>query len=74
MFKEGECDQNSVVAKFAATAADGKTYQVDYYNLDVIISVGCRIKSQRVVKFRRWTNKALKDCIIKGYAVNNKRI
>lgn len=47
IFKEGELEENSVVAKFATTAADGKTYQVDYYNLDVIISVGYRVKSRR---------------------------
>ena len=72
--KEELLGDNSVVAKFATTAADGKTYQVDYYNLDVIISVGYRVKSQRGVEFRRWANKVLKDYIIKGYAVNNKRI
>ena len=65
---------DSVVAKFATTAADGKTYQMEYYNLDVIISVGYRVGSQRVVEFRRWANKVLKDYIIKGYAVNDKRI
>ncbi len=74
IFKEGELDKNSVVANLATTAADGKTYQVDYYNLDVIISVGYRVKSQRGVEFRKWANSVLKDYIIKGYAVNNKRI
>ena len=74
VFKEGELDRDSVVANFATTAADGKTYQVDYYNLDVIISVGYRVKSQRGVEFRKWANSVLKDYIIKGYAVNNKRI
>ena len=73
-FKEGELDKDSVVANFAKTAADGKTYQVDYYNLDVIISVGYRVKSQRGVEFRKWENSVLRDYIIKGYAVNNKRI
>ncbi len=72
--KEELLGDNSVVAKFATTAADGKIYQVDYYNLDVIISVGYRVKSQRGVEFRKWANKVLKDYIIKGYAVNNKRI
>ena len=72
--KEELTGDNSVVAKFATTAADGKTYQVDYYNLDVIISVGYRVKSQRGVEFRKWANSVLKDYIIKGYAVNNKRI
>ncbi len=51
-----------------------KTYQVDYYDLDLIISVGYRVKSQRGVEFRRWANKVLKDYIIKGYAMNDKRI
>ena len=72
--KEELTGDNSVVAKFATTAVDGKTYQVDYYNLDVIISVGYRVKSQRGVEFRKWANSVLKDYIIKGYAVNNKRI
>ncbi len=65
---------SSVVAKFATTAKDGKTYQVDYYNLDMIISVGYRIKSQNGIIFRRWANKILKDYMIKGYVVNQKRL
>ena len=65
---------NSVVAKFATTARDGKTYQVDYYNLDVIISVGYRVKSKNGIAFRKWANKILKDYMIKGYAVNQKRL
>ena len=65
---------NSVVAKFATTAKDGKTYQVKYYNLDMIISVGYRIKSQNGVIFRKWANKVLKDYLLKGYAVNQKRL
>lgn len=65
---------DSVVAKFATTASDGKTYNVDYYNLDVIISVGYRVKSQNGVIFRRWANQILKDYIMKGYAVNKKRL
>lgn len=63
-----------VVANFATTAADGKTYKTDYYNLDVIISVGYRVKSQRGVDFRRWANSVLKDYIIKGSAVNAGRL
>ena len=70
---EEELD-NSVVAKFATTAKDGKTYQVDYYNLDVIISVGYRVKSKNGVIFRKWANKILKDYILKGYAINKKRL
>ena len=65
---------SSVVAKFATTASDGKTYKVDYYNLDMIISVGYRVKSARGVEFRRWANKILKDYIIQGYAVNKRRL
>ena len=65
---------NSVVAKFATTAKDGKTYQVEYYNLDMIISVGYRVKSQNGVIFRKWANKVLKDYLLKGYVVNQKRL
>ena len=64
----------SVVAKFATTAKDGKTYQVEYYNLDMIISVGYRVKSQNGIIFRKWANKILKDYMIKGYAINQKRL
>ncbi len=70
---EEELD-NSVVAKFATTAKDGKTYQVDYYNLDMIISVGYRVKSKNGIIFRRWANQVLKDYLIKGYSVNQKRL
>ena len=68
-----ECD-NSVVSKFATTASDGKTYQVDYYNLDMIISVGYRVKSSQGVEFRKWATNILKDYMLKGYAVNQKRL
>ncbi len=57
IFEEGELKPEATVAKFATTAADGKVYQVDYYNLDVIISVGYRVKSQRGTQFRIWANK-----------------
>ena len=67
-------DDSSVVAKFATTASDGKTYNVEYYNLDVIISVGYRVKSENGVIFRRWANKILKDYMLKGYAVNQRRL
>ena len=67
-------NDNSVVAKFATTASDGKTYNVEYYNLDVIISVGYRVKSENGIIFRRWANKILKDYMLKGYAVNQKRL
>ena len=65
---------DSVVAKFATTAKDGKTYQVEYYNLDMIISIGYRVKSKNGIIFRKWATKVLKDYMIKGYAVNQKRL
>jgi len=74
IFKEKELDWNSVVAKNATTANDGKIYQVDYYNLDVIISVGYRVKSQRGTQFRIWANRLLKEYLIKGYSINEKKI
>ena len=74
IFREGEFDKKSVVAKYATTASGGKTYQVEYFNLDVIISVGYRIKSQRGTQFRIWANKILKDYIVKGYTLNEKRL
>ena len=60
----------SVVANFATTASDGKTYSVEYYNLDVILSVGYRVKSSRGIQFRRWANMTLKEYMVKGYATN----
>ncbi len=74
IFKEEELQKNSVVAKNATTASDGKTYQVDYYNLDVIISVGYRIKSKRGTQFRIWANQIIKEYLIKGYSINEKRL
>lgn len=74
IFLEEELDKISVVANFATTASDGKTYNVDYYNLDVIISVGYRVKSKEGTKFRQWANKVLKDYMLKGYAVNQRRL
>lgn len=65
---------DSVVANFATTATDGKTYNVEYYSIDMIISIGYRVKSKRGVEFRRWANNVLKDYILQGYAVNNNRI
>ena len=65
---------SSVVAKFATTASDGKTYKVDYYNLDMIISVGYRVKSPRGIAFRKWATSILKEYIVQGYAVNAKRL
>ena len=74
IFIEKELDKYSVVANFATTAADKKTYQVDYYNLDVIISVGYRVKSKEGTIFRKWATKVLKDYMIKGYAINQRRL
>lgn len=65
-----ELSGTSVVANFATTATDGKTYKVDYYNLDMIISVGYRVKSNQGVRFRIWANKVLKEYLVKGYAIN----
>ena len=72
VFDERELDKNRVVANFATTAADGKTYQVDHYNLDVIISVGYRVKSIRGTQFRIWANGVLKEYLLKGYAINQR--
>lgn len=62
----------SVVSKFATTAADGKTYQIEHYNLDMIISVGYRVKSKQGTQFRIWASRVLKDYLLKGYAINNR--
>lgn len=70
IFKEGELQKDSVWAKFAYTATDGKTYQVDYYNLDVIISVGYRVKSVQGTKFRIWATTILRQYLLQGYSVN----
>ena len=69
-----ELQNEVVVAKFATTAKDNKNYQVEYYNLDVILSVGYRIKSSKGVTFRKWANKILKEHLIKGYTVNQERL
>ncbi|MBR6060532.1 MAG: virulence RhuM family protein [Spirochaetales bacterium] len=69
---EEELSGDSVVANFATTATDGKVYQVEYYSLDVIISVGYRVKSNRGIEFRRWANSVLKQYILNGYAVNER--
>lgn len=80
IFKEGELDKEVVVAKFATTTKHGaikgktQTKNVEFYNLDVIISVGYRVKSQRGIAFRKWATSILKDYMIKGYAVNEKRL
>ena len=70
IFQEKELLEESVVAKFATTASDGKIYQVDYYNLDVVISVGYRVKSIRGTQFRQWANKVLKEYLLRGHMEN----
>ncbi len=67
-----EMSENSVVAKIATTAKDGKTYQVEYYNLDVILSVGYRVKSEQGIQFRIWANRVLKEHLLKGYSINRR--
>ena len=74
IFKEGELQKESVWAKFAYTATDGKIYQVDYYNLDVIISVGYRVKSKRGTQFRIWATNILKEYMRKGFAMDDERL
>lgn len=74
VLNEELANDKSVVAKIATTATDGKSYNVEYYNLDVIISIGYRVKSQNGIIFRRWANKILKDYMLKGYAVNKRRL
>ena len=74
IFKEGELAKEAVWAKFAYTASDGKTYQVDFYNLDVIISVGYRVKSLRGTQFRIWAASILKEYMKKGFALDDDRL
>lgn len=74
IFEEGEYISDSVVANFATTAKDGKTYQVEYYNLDVIISVGYRVKSLRGTQFRIWAMQILKEYMQKGFALDDNRL
>ena len=74
IFEEGELDKDSVVAKNATTANDGKTYKAEFYNLDVIISVGYRVNSYKATKFRKWASSILKEYMIKGFALNDDRL
>ena len=74
IFNDQELEHKSVVAKFATTANDGKTYQVEFYNLDVIISVGYRVKSKQGTQFRQWATKRLKELLVQGYTLNEKRL
>lgn len=74
IFEEGELDENSVVRKFRTTAGDGKNYEVTYYNLDMIISLGYRIKSIVATHFRRWATERLKEYIVKGFTMDDERL
>lgn len=74
IFEEGELDKDSVVRKFRTTADDGKTYNVTYYNLDMIISLGYRIRSVIATRFRQWATKRLKEYMIKGFTIDDERL
>ncbi len=74
VFQTGELAREAVVAKNATTASDGKTYQVEYYSLDAIISVGYRVNSRRGTQFRIWASKVLKEYLVRGYSVNQRRL
>ncbi|HPH65077.1 MAG TPA: virulence RhuM family protein [Kofleriaceae bacterium] len=74
VFDEGELSRDSVVAQFATTAADGKSYKVEYFNLDMIISVGYRVNSQRGTQFRIWATQRLREYLIKGFTMDDARL
>lgn len=74
VFKEGELEENSVRAKYAHTAADGKKYVTQFYNLDAILSVGYRVNSKQGTRFRQWATRVLHDHIVKGYTLNEQRL
>lgn len=74
IYKDNELEENSVCSFFEHTAEDGKKYNVQYYNLDMIISVGYRVNSKRGIAFRKWATQILKDFMLKGYAINQKRL
>ena len=74
IFEEGELEENAVVRKFRTTAADGKNYNTTYYNLDMIISLGYRIKSSIATNFRRWATERLKEYMIKGFTMDDERL
>ena len=74
IFEEGELQRDSVVANFATTAADGKSYCMEYYNLDAIISVGYRVKSPQGTKFRQWATKRIAEYIVKGFTLDDDRL
>ena len=74
IFDSNELDRHSVVAKNATTARDGKTYQVDYFNLDVILSVGYRVNSQKATQFRQWATRTLREHLTQGFTLNQQRL
>jgi len=74
LFSDGELKQDSVVKEFLTTAADGKTYQVEFFNLDVIISVGYRVKSHRGTQFRIWATQRLREYLVKGFTMDDERL
>ena len=74
IFEDGELRPNSVVASYATTAADGKTYQVDHYRLEMILAVGYRVRSARGIQFRRWATTVLQAYLVKGFAMNDERL
>ena len=74
IFKEGELEEPAVIRKFRITAADGKSYDTAHYNLDVIISVGYRVKSKRGTQFRQWATRVLRDHLVKGYTIHEQRL
>lgn len=74
VFNEKELNRNSVVAFFATTGPDGKTYQVEYYNLDAILSVGYRVNSKQGTLFRKWASNILKEYLVKGYSLNQEKL
>jgi hypothetical protein len=74
IYKDEELEEISVCSYFEHTGNDGKKYNVQFYNLDMIISVGYRVNSKQGIEFRKWATKVLKDYMIEGYAINNKRL
>lgn len=74
IFKSGELEENSVIRKFRTTASDGKKYEVKFYNIDAILSIGYRVNSFQATQFRIWASKILKEYIIKGFAMNDERL
>ena len=74
IFEEGELEESTAVRNFRTTASDGKSYAVRYYNLDVVISVGYRVKSQRGTQFRIWATKTLREYLVKGFAMDDERL